>query len=134
MEAKRKSSPPMGGRRPARNGRQAYGEDPFPRMRVLLTGATGLLGGELLKLLLAEGHETRCLLRPNSPNASRLDTGRVEVFRADVGDEGALHGALRGVDALLHVAGLEHSPAVVRAARRARVGRLLVVGSTSAHS
>ena len=32
-------------------------------MRVLLTGATGLLGGELLKLLLAEGQEVRCLLR-----------------------------------------------------------------------
>ena len=34
----------------------------------------------------------------------------------------------------MHVAGIEHSPAVVRAARRAGVGRLVVVGSTSAHS
>ena len=103
-------------------------------MRVLLTGATGLLGGELLRLLLAGGHETRCLLRPNSPNASRLDGDGVEVVRGDAADEGDLFRALGGVDALLHVAGIEHSPALVRAARRAGVGRIVVVGSTSAHS
>ena len=103
-------------------------------MRVLLTGATGLLGGELLNLLLAGGYETRCLLRQNSQNASRLDGEHVEVFRGDAGDEEDIYGALDNVDALLHVAGIEHSPAVVRAARRARVGRLVVVGSTSAHS
>jgi uncharacterized protein YbjT (DUF2867 family) len=103
-------------------------------MRVLLTGATGLLGGELLKLLLADGYEIRCLLRPNSPNASRLDGERVDIFRGDAGDEGDLFGALGGMDALLHVAGIEHSATVVRAALRAGVGRLVVVGSTSAHS
>src|SRR5215217_7495614 len=36
-------------------------------MKVLLTGATGLLGGALLELLLAEGHEVRCLVREGSP-------------------------------------------------------------------
>jgi uncharacterized protein YbjT (DUF2867 family) len=34
----------------------------------------------------------------------------------------------------LHVAGIEHSPAVVGAALRSGVGRLVVVGSTSAHT
>ncbi len=103
-------------------------------MKVLLTGSTGLLGGELLRLLLAENHEVRCLLRHNSPNAARLDGERVEVFRGDAGDEEDLVGALGGTDALLHVAGIEHSPAVVRASRRAGLGRLVVVGSTSVHS
>jgi uncharacterized protein YbjT (DUF2867 family) len=103
-------------------------------MRVLLTGATGLLGGELLNLLLAEGHEIRCLLRPDSPNASRLDGERVEIYRGDAGEEDDLYRALQGTDALLHVAGIEYAPAVVDAARRAGVERILVVGSTSAHS
>ncbi|MGH3145330.1 MAG: NAD-dependent epimerase/dehydratase family protein [Rubrobacter sp.] len=103
-------------------------------MRILLTGATGLLGGELLWLLLAENHAVRCLLRRNSPNAARLDSERVEIFRGDAADEEDLFGALDGTDALLHVAGIEHSPAVVRASRRAGVGRLVVVGSTSVHS
>ncbi len=103
-------------------------------MKVLLTGATGLLGGALLDLLLAGDHEVRCLVREESPNASRLDPSRVEVSRGDAKSAGDLRRALVGVDALLHVAGIEHAPAVVEAARGARVSRLVVVGSTSAHS
>jgi len=103
-------------------------------MRILLTGATGLLGGSLLQLLLAEGHEVRCLVRQDSPNLSRLDGWGVEIFRGDAGDEADLRGALGGTEAFLHVAGIEHSPAVVGAARRSGVGRLVVVGSTSVHS
>ena len=103
-------------------------------MRVLLTGATGLLGGELLKLLLAEGHEARCLLRAGSPNASRLDAEQAEIFRGDAADEEDLHRALQGTGALLHVAGIEYAQPVVEATRRAGVGRVVVVGSTSVHS
>jgi uncharacterized protein YbjT (DUF2867 family) len=103
-------------------------------MRVLLTGATGLLGGELLKLLLAEGHEARCLLRAGSPNASRLDAERAEIFGGDAADEEDLLRALQGTDALLHVAGIEYAQPVVEAARRVGVGRVVVVGSTSVHS
>ncbi len=103
-------------------------------MRVLLTGATGLLGFELLKLLLAEGHEARCLVRPESPNAPRLDGEGAEVFRGDAADGEALGRALHGADAILHVAGIEYAPSVVEAARAAGVSRLVVVSSTSAHS
>jgi len=103
-------------------------------MRILLTGATGLLGGALLGLLLAEGHETRCLVRATSPNASRLDGERVEILRGDVAREEDLYRALEGTDALLHLGGIEYAPPVLRAASRAGVERILVVGSTSAHS
>jgi uncharacterized protein YbjT (DUF2867 family) len=103
-------------------------------MRVLLTGATGLLGGALLKLLLARGHETRCLVRAHSPNTSRLDGARVEVLPGDAASEEDLYLALGDTDALLHLAGIEHAPSVVRAAGRAGVDRVLIVGSTSAHS
>ena len=103
-------------------------------MRVLLTGATGLLGGALLKLLFARGHETRCLVRAHSPNTSRLDGARVEVLPGDAASEEDLYLALGDTDALLHLAGIEHAPSVVRAAGRAGVDRVLIVGSTSAHS
>jgi len=103
-------------------------------VKVLLTGATGLLGGALLELLLAEGHEVRCLVREGSPRASRLDARKTELVRGEAGDAGALSLALAGADALLHVAGIEYSPAIVEAARRAGPSRLVVVGSTSAHS
>ncbi len=104
------------------------------RMRILLTGGTGLLGGALLDLLLTEGHEVSCLVRRTSPNASRLHARRVEIFHGDTGDAGILYRVLFGMDALLHVAGIEHAPSVVEAAREAGVPRLVVVGSTSAHS
>jgi uncharacterized protein YbjT (DUF2867 family) len=103
-------------------------------MRILLTGATGLLGGALLELLLARGHETRCLVRADSPNASRLDGQRVEILRGDAAREEDLYRALGDAEALLHVAGIEYAPPVVRAAGRAGVERVLIVGSTSAHS
>ena len=103
-------------------------------MKVLLTGATGLLGGALLDQLLAGGHEVRCLVRHGSPNASRLDPSGVDVFRGDAGSAEDLRRALAGADALVHVAGIEHAPAVVEAAKSAGVARLVMVGSTSAHS
>jgi uncharacterized protein YbjT (DUF2867 family) len=103
-------------------------------MRILLTGATGLLGGALLELLLARGHETRCLVRVDSPNASRLDGQRVEILYGDAAREEDLYRALGDAEALLHVAGIEYAPPVVRAAGRAGVDRVLIVGSTSAHS
>ena len=93
-----------------------------------------MLGGALLDLLLVGRHEIRCLVREGSRPASRLDELRVELVRGDAGDARVLSRALSGMDALLHVAGIEHAPQVVEAARRARVGRLVVVGSTSAHS
>jgi len=103
-------------------------------VKVLLTGATGLLGGALLDQLLAGGHDVRCLVRHGSPNASRLDPSVVNVFRGDANSAEALRRALAGADALVHVAGIEHAPAVVEAARNAGVARLVMVGSTSAHS
>jgi len=103
-------------------------------VKVLLTGATGLLGGALLDLLLANGHEVRCLVRESSPRASRLDPRRAEIIRGDAGDAGAISRALSGADTLLHVAGIEHSPAVLEAACGTSDLRLVVVSSTSAHS
>jgi uncharacterized protein YbjT (DUF2867 family) len=103
-------------------------------MRILVTGGTGLLGGALSKLLLAEGHEVRCLVRAESTRASHLGRLGVELVRGDASYARDLSRALSGMDALLHVAGIEYTPPVLEAVRRARIGRLVVVGSTSAHS
>ena len=103
-------------------------------MKVLLTGATGLPGGELLKLLLSKRYEVRCLIREDSPNAGRVSSKKVEVVRGDAAEEDALARALSGVEAMVHVAGLEYAPQVVSAMRRTGAGRLLIVSSTSAHS
>jgi uncharacterized protein YbjT (DUF2867 family) len=103
-------------------------------MRLLVTGGTGLLGGALLNLLVAERLEVRCLVREESARASRLEGGQVELVRGDAGGSEDLYQALSGVEAMVHVAGIEYAPQVVEAVRRAGVGRVVVVSSTSAHS
>ena len=102
-------------------------------MRVLLSGATSLPGLALLRLLLEAGHVVRCLVRPGSPNAGRLE-GLAQVVRGDAGRVEDLLRALEGVDAVAHVAGIGYAPQVVEAMRRAGVERLLAVSSTSARS
>lgn len=102
--------------------------------RVLLTGATGLLGGALVELLLSRGHEVRCLVREDSPNLHRLDPAEVEIASGDAADAEAVERAARGTDAVIHAAGIEHAPPVVEGLRRAGMERLVVVSSTSAHS
>ena len=103
-------------------------------MRILLSGATGLLGGALTETLLELGHDTRCLVREDSPNARRLDPAKVEIVRGDASDEESLARAASGADAVIHAAGIEHAPRVVAALQRAGVERLVAVSSTSAHS
>lgn len=103
-------------------------------MRVLLTGATGLLGSALSNLLLAKGYEVRCLVRQSSPHTSRLDPTRTEIVGGNAEDVDDLQRALSGVEAMVHVAGIEYAPWVLEAVHRAGVERLVVVGSTSVHS
>lgn len=104
-------------------------------MRVLLTGATGLLGGAVLYGLISDGtDEVRVMVRSESPNAGRLSNLPVEVARGDASVSGDVLRACRGMDAVVHVAGIEYSPRVVEGMRRAGVGRLVAVSSTSAHS
>lgn len=57
---------------------------------VLVTGATGLLGGWLLKKLLADRARPVCLVRdwvPDSEATSSGDLGRANVVRGDVRDQ-----------------------------------------------
>lgn len=77
------------------------------------------------------GHDIRCLVRPTS----RVELlGDVELAYGDAGDEESLARALRGVDAFVHIAGIEYTPQVIPAMQRAEVERLLTISSTSAHS
>ena len=65
------------------------------RPRILLTGATGYVGGRLLPVLLDEGHDVRCLVR--NPGKADLDP-RAEIVQGDLLDPDGLEDALRGVD------------------------------------
>ncbi|MGW0877157.1 NmrA family NAD(P)-binding protein, partial [Streptomyces sp. NPDC002740] len=50
---------------------------------VLVVGATGSLGGEVVDELLARGKKVRALVRPAS-DASRLESRGVQIARGDM--------------------------------------------------
>jgi nucleoside-diphosphate-sugar epimerase len=101
-------------------------------VKVLISGATGLLGQGFLRLLQGSGeHEVRCFVRRTSP-VERLQG--LELAYGDAEVTGSMVRALRGMDAFVHIAGIGYTTQVLEAMRRAGVERLVMVSSTSAYS
>jgi len=67
-----------------------------PRALVLLTGASGYIGGRLLKALEAAGRPVRCLARHPEFLRSRVSSS-TEVIQADCLDRASLRPAMAGV-------------------------------------
>lgn len=67
-------------------------------MRVLVTGASGLLGGDVARQLLRQGHNVATFQR----RPSGVDG--VEDFRGSINDDAALRRALAGAEGIIHLA------------------------------
>lgn len=66
---------------------------------VLVTGATGYIGGRLVPALLEAGHSVRCLVRTPSKLSAVDWADRVTVVEGDIGDTDAVREAMDGCDA-----------------------------------
>ncbi len=66
-------------------------------MRILLTGATGYVGGRLLTILEAGGHEVRCVARHPANLVSRVGRG-TDIVEGDVMNPESLVTALEGIE------------------------------------
>ena len=82
-------------------------------MRVLVTGADGFIGSHLGEHLVRQGHEVRAFVYYNSFNswgwldASPEDIRKdLDVFAGDIRDPHGIRAAMRGCDAVLHLAAL----------------------------
>ncbi len=74
------------------------------KLTVFVTGATGQQGGNLARLLLAQGHEVRALTRNVSSNAAqKLAAMGAELVAGDLEGDGDLVTPMRGADALFLV-------------------------------
>src|ERR687898_726173 len=97
---------------------------------ILVTGATGNVGGELVRALAGAGEEVRALIRRDS-DRSRLPEG-AEAFVGDLNRPETLAGALDGVAGVHLLAGYACLSELLREMRRAGVERIALQSSSAA--
>jgi dihydroflavonol-4-reductase len=76
-------------------------------MPTLVTGSTGLLGNNVVRLLLERGESVRVLVRDNS-DPRPLEGLKVEIARGDIREPDRVRDAVRGCNAVIHAAGYIH--------------------------
>ena len=107
-------------------------------MKILVTGATGFIGGNLARELWRRGDDVQALIRPGSNLLAIRDTGIIPI-EGDILDRQSVDRAVRGCEAVFHVAAaytfwskdrtnvartnIQGTINVLEAARRARVSR-----------
>lgn len=106
--------------------------------KTALIGASGFVGGAILKELLSRGYEVEALVR--NPENVKVQNPRLTVRKVDVADTKALAADLKGYDTVISAYNsgwanpdiysltLQNYPRIVEAAKEAGVRRLLIVG------
>jgi dTDP-glucose 4,6-dehydratase len=82
-------------------------------VKVLITGADGFIGSHLTEALVKNGHDVRAFVLYNSFNSwgwldhtSKHVRDSLDVFAGDIRDPNGVRTAMRGCDAVLHLAAL----------------------------
>jgi len=92
-------------------------------MKYFVTGATGFIGGRLVRQLRAAGHEVRALVRTPSKAPDLTGLG-VSLHSGDITDKESMRAAMRGTDGVFHLAAwyrIGAAPAERRLAERINV-------------
>ena len=124
---------------PALNGAGAMPTIPAGST-VLITGATGFIGGRLAEILLEPGVKVRCLVR-NFGHATQIARIKPEIVPADLTNAAQIDKAIEGVDYVIHCAhdmrsrpqnmtGLQN---IVDACLKHKVRRLVYVSTFSVY-
>ncbi|MFI7635876.1 NAD(P)H-binding protein [Nonomuraea sp. NPDC049400] len=98
---------------------------------ILVTGATGNVGSEVVRALAAAGEPVRALVR--KPDTIPLPDG-VEAVTGDLNRPESMTGALGGARAVFLLPGYEDMPGLVAEARRAGVEQFVLLSGGSAGS
>ena len=115
-------------------------------MKILVTGADGLLGNNLVRELLSRDHEVNVLLLPNSPTHS-LDGLNIQRFEGNILNPGDIEKAMKGCDAVIHAAAntniwpsrseiirkvnFDGTQNMVEAALKANIKRFIYIGTAN---
>ena len=116
-------------------------------MKALVTGASGFVGSAVARRLIAAGHDVRVIVRPSSDRRN-LAGLQCEIVVGDLTDEAAVKSALKGCDAVFHVAAdyrlwvpdpvsiyranVDATRFLIRAAGEAGVARIVYCSSVAA--
>lgn len=83
---------------------------------VLVTGGAGFIGGHLVPMLLDRGDRVRLLDNMSRGDRARVadwvSTGRLELIEQDVRYGNAVHGAMQGCDAVVHLSAVSVNKSV----------------------
>ena len=74
-------------------------------MKIGITGATGFIGGRLLRKLLSDGHQVKCLVR-DKQKAKTIEKLGAEVYFGDLSNLDTLKDFPEGCDYIFHIAAL----------------------------
>ncbi len=74
-------------------------------MRYFVTGGTGFIGMELIRMLAGEGNQVHALVR-SEKKAEALRHPNIRFFLGDISDPDAIRRAIRGCTHVFHLAGL----------------------------
>jgi dihydroflavonol-4-reductase len=74
-------------------------------VRVFVTGGSGFIGSRVVRRLVDDGHEVRCLLRATS-RTDRIDDLEFEPVVGDLADVESLRRGAAGCEACIHLAGI----------------------------
>lgn len=111
-------------------------------MKILLTGATGYVGGRLLKQLESQNHSLRCIARRPEFLKNKVSPS-TEIVKGDLLDKDSLGPAMAGVDVayyLVHSMGtqgvfdeeeIRSAENFVHAAKNAGIKRIIYLGGLS---
>ncbi|MBI2470377.1 MAG: complex I NDUFA9 subunit family protein [Planctomycetes bacterium] len=116
-------------------------------MKIFLTGSTGFVGKHILRDLLENNYQVRCLVRIGSEQ--KISPYKdIEIVHGDVTDASSLEGKLEGCDAVINLVGIirefpgkgitfeklhyEGTANLVRAARSQRVMRFIQMSALGA--
>ncbi|MBK9730961.1 MAG: NAD-dependent epimerase/dehydratase family protein [Chitinophagaceae bacterium] len=73
-------------------------------MKYFVTGATGFVGGKMVRLLRSKNHEVNAIVR-NPEKAKDLSDIGITVVKGDVTEKESMREAMRGCDGVFHIAG-----------------------------
>ncbi len=73
-------------------------------MKYFVTGATGFVGGRVVRQLVEAGHQVVVVVRKPAKAADLASLG-IEIYQGDVAEKESMRAPMQGVDGVFHIAG-----------------------------